>query len=193
MAGYCGPRILIARIELGLVDWIQAAWSDFKSGLLLMGKSNLSWLAITLIIAGAAITAGHPALGTITGLAILLLGVGTAVGALPVRGQPEDSIVERRVAGQKISNTLVTLSSAAILAVYTAGYYRTRSAADEFEAQAVRRKTAAPIAATSPGAEATPTVPGSPAPPLRKTRPRPSPTVVPKAAPAPIDGAAEET
>jgi uncharacterized protein with FMN-binding domain len=150
-----------------------------------MEKSSLALLALTLAILGAAVTAGYPAWGTMTGVAILLLAGGIAVGAVPTRS--EGYTLERRAEGQKISNSLVTLSSAAILAVYTAGYYRTRSAADEFEAQAVRRKTAAPIAATSPGAEATPTVPGSPAPPLRKNRPRPSPTVVPKAAPAPIE------
>lgn len=157
-----------------------------------MGKSSLSWIAITLTIVGTAITAGHPALGTITGLAILLLGVGTAVGALPVRGQPEDSIVERRVTGQKISNTLVTLSSAAILAVYAAGYHRTGAAADRFEVQTARRSAAAPIAAgvvvpptAAHGVEATPTVPHSLAPPLQKDNPRPSSPAIQEAVPAP--------
>jgi len=158
-----------------------------------MGKSGLSWLATTLIIVGAAITAGHPALGTITGLAILLLGIGTAVGALPVPGQfSEDYIVERRVAGQKISNTLVTLSSAAIIAVYAAGYHRTEPAADKFEAQTARRSTAAPIAAgvaapttAALGVEATPTVPRSLVPPPRKDNPRPATQTIQKAAPAP--------
>jgi uncharacterized protein with FMN-binding domain len=155
-----------------------------------MSKSSLSWLAITLIIAGAAITAGHPALGTITGLAILILGIGTAVGALPVRGQSDDYIVERRVAGQKISNTLVTLSSAAILAVYAAGYHRTGAAEDRFEVQTARRSTAAPIAAgvvapkaPLPGPDATPMVPRSPTPPLRKDYSRPSSNTAPKVAP----------
>jgi uncharacterized protein with FMN-binding domain len=157
-----------------------------------MGKSSLSWIAITLTIIGTAITAGHPALGTITGLAILLLGVGTAVGALSVRGQPEDSIVERRVTGQKISNTLVTLSSAAILAVYAAGYHRTGAAAARFEVQTARRSTAAPIAAgvVAPkapllGAEATPVVPRSPAPPLRKDYSRLSSPKIQKPEPVP--------
>jgi uncharacterized protein with FMN-binding domain len=148
-----------------------------------MEKSSLALLALTLAIFGAAVTAGYPAWGTMTGVAILLVAGGIAAGAVPARS--EGYTLERRAEGQKISNSLVTLSSAAILAVYTAGYYRTRSAADEFEAQAVRRKTAAPVAATRP-TEAPPTVPGSPAPPLRKN-PRPSPTVVPKAAPATIE------
>src|ERR1700687_1640803 len=104
-----------------------------------MGKSSLSWIAIALTIVGTAVTAGHPAWGTITGVALLLLGVGTAVGALPVRGQTEDYIAERRVAGKKVSNKMVTLSSAAILAIYVAGYHRTGAAADRFEAQTARR------------------------------------------------------
>jgi uncharacterized protein with FMN-binding domain len=149
-----------------------------------MEKSSLALLALTLAIFGAAVTAGYPAWGTMTGVAILLVAGGIAAGVVPARS--EGYTLERRAEGQKISNNLVALSSAAILAVYTAGYYRTRSAADAFEARAVRRKTAAPVTATSPRADATPTVPGSPAPPLRK-KPRPSPTVVPKAAPAPIE------
>jgi uncharacterized protein with FMN-binding domain len=157
-----------------------------------MGKSSLSWIAITLTIVGTAVIAGHPPWGTITGVAILLLGVGTAVGALPVRGQSEEYIVERRMAGQKISNTLVTLSSAAILAVYAAGYHRTGAAADRFEAQTARRSTAAPIAAglvapmTPPLAvEAPPTIPRSLTPPARKNNPRPSSSAIREAAPAP--------
>ena len=40
---------------------------------------------------------------------------------------------------KKVSNSLLALSSAAILAVYTAGYSRTRAAADRFTAQAAER------------------------------------------------------
>ena len=36
---------------------------------------------------------------------------------------------------KKVANGLVALSSAAVLAVYAAGYTRTRSAARQFEAQ----------------------------------------------------------
>ena len=45
---------------------------------------------------------------------------------------------------RKISNTLVTLSSAAILAVYAAGYERTSPAADRFAAQTAQWRAAAP-------------------------------------------------
>jgi uncharacterized protein with FMN-binding domain len=149
-----------------------------------MGKSSLFLLAVTLAIFGAAVIAGYPAWGTVTGVAILLVAAGVAAGAIPTRS--EGYTVERRSANQKISTSLVTLSSAAILAVYVAGYQRTRSAEDEFEAQALRRKTTAPVAVATPPAEAIPAVADSPAPPPRKDRPRSSPSRIPKAAsPAP--------
>src|ERR1700688_2545791 len=154
-----------------------------------MGKSSLSVLAITLTILGTAVTAGHPAWGTITGLAILLLAAGIAAGALPVRSPSDGYIVDRRDASQKISSNLVTLSSAAILAIYAAGYHRTGSAADKFDVQTAQRSTASPIAtavvapkAAIPGIEAPAKIPRSAAAPVRKDYPRPSPAAVPKAA-----------
>src|ERR1700674_3063102 len=98
-----------------------------------MSKSNLFLLAIALAIFGPAVIAGHPDWGTFTGLAILLLAGGMAAGALPLGSEPD--FIEQRAPG-KISNSLVTLSSAAILAVYIAGYHRTGSAADGFAAAA---------------------------------------------------------
>src|ERR1700722_11379368 len=63
--------------------------------------------------------------------------------------------VKRKLAGKKISNSLVTMSSAAILAVYAAGYERTKVAADRFELQAVHQMPdAAPVAAIVSGATA---------------------------------------
>ena len=44
---------------------------------------------------------------------------------------------------KKVANSLVALSSAAIVAVYTAGYIRTRPAADQAARQAVERRTPA--------------------------------------------------
>jgi uncharacterized protein with FMN-binding domain len=93
---------------------------------------------------------------------------------------------------RKISNSLVTLSSAAVLAVYIAGYHRTGSAADGFAAQAARRRTSAPIVASAvapklatPRVEATPAVRPPSAPPFRKVSPRASSAPVPNAAPTP--------
>jgi uncharacterized protein with FMN-binding domain len=147
-----------------------------------MGKSSLFLLAVTLAIFGAAVLAGYPPWGTVTGGAILLVAAGVAAGAIPTKS--EGYTVERRQANQKISNSLVTLSSAAILAVYVAGYQRTRAAEDEFEAQIARRKAPAPLAAATPALEAIPTIPDAPAPSPKKVRPRSSaPAEVPKAAP----------
>jgi uncharacterized protein with FMN-binding domain len=56
---------------------------------------------------------------------------------------------------RKIANGLVAVSSAAVMAVYAAGYTRTRSAADQFDAQAAARRPGAPRPQrpTSPVAE----------------------------------------
>jgi uncharacterized protein with FMN-binding domain len=48
------------------------------------------------------------------------------------------------VPDKKVSNSLVALGSAAVLAVYTAGYVRTKSAADRFSVQAAVRRPAIP-------------------------------------------------
>lgn len=56
--------------------------------------------------------------------------------------------MSQRASGKKVANSLVAISSAAVLAVYTAGYVRTRSAADQLEGQSERRRPPAPSAAT---------------------------------------------
>ena len=48
---------------------------------------------------------------------------------------------------KKLSKSVVVLSSAAVLAVYTAGYVRTKSAADRFESQAATRRPVIPAPA----------------------------------------------
>ena len=156
-----------------------------------MSKINLLLLAIALTIFGISVTFGHPAWGTITGLAMLILAAGIAVGAMPLRLESEDYIVDRSVAGQKISNNLVALSSAAILAVYAAGYHRTGSAADRFAAQTALPKAAAPIPpgdltpiAPLSGVGATPAARPSLAPPVRAAHPSAASAAVPNAAPA---------
>ncbi len=127
-----------------------------------MTRSNLFLLAIALAIFGTAVIAGHPHWGTFTGLVILLLAGATAAGSLPLGSEPY--FVVQSVPHQKISNSLVTLSSAAVLAVYIAGYHRTGSAADGFAAQAARRKTAAPLVASAVAPKtATPRVDATPA------------------------------
>jgi uncharacterized protein with FMN-binding domain len=156
-----------------------------------MDRSTLSWLATTLAIFGAAIIAGHPAWGAVTGLAILLMAAAIAAGTFATRSA--NSTAERKLAGQKIPNSLVALSSAAILAVYAAGYHHTDSAADEFESRAARHKTAAPVAVTvaaprppTPKVEAHATIVRPVVPRLRKDHSRPS-TAVPIAPPPPVE------
>jgi uncharacterized protein with FMN-binding domain len=46
----------------------------------------------------------------------------------------------KRSSGKKVANSLVAMSSAAVLAVYTAGYERTQAAAKHLEAQTVERR-----------------------------------------------------
>ena len=114
-----------------------------------MSKSGLLLLSISLALFGTAVIAGHPPWGAVTGAAILLTAAGLAAGALTANAPTEDDFVEeRRFAGQKIPNGLVALSAAAILAVYVAGYQRTGSAADRFEAETSRRQASAPAVAT---------------------------------------------
>lgn len=106
----------------------------------------------------------------------------------------------------KVANTLVVLSSAAVLAVYAAGYARTRSAAHRFEAQTAERRAAAPASprTASPIAEFRPARPnapmGAPAPAVlaspnatRHVAGEPSPVATAKSAPTRVevpDGAA---
>src|SRR4051812_19045953 len=87
---------------------------------------------------------------------------------------------EPRMAGKKISNGLVALSSAAVFAVYAAGYQRTNAAADRFAAQGERR-TPVPIAASFvapaqalPSAESALAVQPTPAPPGRSKSAEPA-------------------
>src|SRR5438105_3683482 len=60
---------------------------------------------------------------------------------------------------KKVANSLVGVSFAAVLAVYSAGYARTRSAASQFEAQSSARRPVAPQAAIAPVREIHPAQP----------------------------------
>jgi uncharacterized protein with FMN-binding domain len=56
-----------------------------------------------------------------------------------------------RGTNKKVTNSLLALSSAAVLAVYAAGYQRTKAAADKFVVQAaVRHPITAPVAVVAP-------------------------------------------
>ncbi|HWE53503.1 MAG TPA: hypothetical protein VG273_27175 [Bryobacteraceae bacterium] len=76
--------------------------------------------------------------------------------------------MKKRGSNKKIANGLVAVSSAAVMAVYAAGYTRTRSAADQLEGQSAERRPPMPRpgpARISPVAEIRP-APAAPATPL---------------------------
>lgn len=141
-----------------------------------MDKSTLLLLAIVLAVFGLSIAAGHPAWGTFTGLAIILLAAGLAAGALPL--QSLDYFEERIGPSQRISNSLITLSSAAIVAIYAAGYHRTSSAAHKFDLQIPQQRISATVAGVppvaNPGIDAAPPLSPSVAPAIKKNNKRPS-------------------
>ena len=140
-----------------------------------MDKSTLLLAAIILAVFGASVAAGHPHWGTFTGIAIILLAAGLGAGTLPLRSQ--DFVEERTSPTQRISNGLITLSSAAIVAIYAAGYHRTSPAAHRFDSQTPQQRTSATIAivtpppAANPGAAAAPPVSSSAAPAIKKNSP----------------------
>jgi uncharacterized protein with FMN-binding domain len=82
----------------------------------------------------------------------------------------------------KISNDLVAASCAAVLAVYAAGYFRTREAARRFETQGRERRSAAqePTAARPRPAVIEATMPQSGPGSKASAAPAPAPKVVPK-------------
>ena len=92
-------------------------------------------LAIAMIVIGTTVNSQQSQWAVYVGAGLFLL------SGLPV----VRDITERNASGKKVSHRLVALSSVAILAVYAAGYDRTTSAANRFDAQATapRRRAAA--------------------------------------------------
>ncbi|MGH9574369.1 MAG: FMN-binding protein [Candidatus Acidiferrales bacterium] len=101
---------------------------------------NVTWFLLgAAIISGAAIAAAmHPQWGRSVDAVLLfvLLAALLAAGIFAFRSRG----AERQSASKNISPTLATLSSAAILAVYAAGYHRTSAVAGGFNEQSNRRK-----------------------------------------------------
>jgi uncharacterized protein with FMN-binding domain len=114
-----------------------------------MSKSSLHAFAAALAILGGAILTGHPPWGAVTGISILLTAGALAAGALAGKSPEEKAAAAQKPPSQKIPASIVTLSASAILAVYVAGYQRTRTAADQFEAQSARRQSVPPAAAVA--------------------------------------------
>jgi uncharacterized protein with FMN-binding domain len=67
--------------------------------------------------------------------AIILLPIAILVAKQMVRARREYPVFPAEVTTERISNHLVVLSSAAVLAIYSAGYFKTRSAAERIAAR----------------------------------------------------------
>lgn len=93
-------------------------------------------LAISMIIVETSVSSRNFEYTIYAGVALFLGAAALTARMLTVRSQGEGQVVERKAGSNKISPSLVALSSAAILAVYAAGYQRTSTAADRFAAQA---------------------------------------------------------
>ena len=143
-----------------------------------MDKSTLLLSAIVLAVFGTSVAAGRPSWGIFTGIAIILLAAGLAAGALPMRS--DEYFDDRSGAGQRISKSLVTLSSTAIVAIYAAGFHRTSAAAHKFDSQGGQQKTvaevipAAPLPTENPPQSAPAVASSSPAAAVKKTVRKPA-------------------
>ena len=111
-----------------------------------IGKAGLFSLAIAPLV-GMSVSFGDSQWTMLIGLAIMMLVAGLVVALKTARSRREYHGAEQHVPGEKISNNLVVLSSAAILAVYSAGYFRTRPAANRFTEMAAQQRTSVPVAA----------------------------------------------
>jgi uncharacterized protein with FMN-binding domain len=74
--------------------------------------------------------------------AAMLLAIGILVSVQRMRSRREYRLPPEPVIGDRVSNRLVVLSSAAVLAVYSAGYFRTRAAADQLAARTAKQLAA---------------------------------------------------
>jgi uncharacterized protein with FMN-binding domain len=157
-----------------------------------MDKSTLLLVAIVLAIFGGSVALGRPDWGTFTGLAIILLAAGLAAGTLPIRAR--DFLEERAAPSQRVSNGLVTLSSAAIVAIYAAGYQRTSLAAHKFDLQGSPGRTSTEVATIAPAVPAASPPkkagPGTEAPAGKRNNPAPPKPIRKPAAPKSTDSAA---
>ena len=107
-------------------------------------------LGLALIIVGTSTSFRDSEWIVFAGVALFVLAGVPAVGGFSIRASFSDR--------KKISHGLVALSSAAIMAVYAAGYEQTSSAADRFAEQAASpRRRPAPVASAPVALNAAPT------------------------------------
>jgi uncharacterized protein with FMN-binding domain len=115
-----------------------------------MTKLTRFFLAAALVGAIAIAAANHRDWNRPSALAILTAILLSLVAAAVLIFR-SDSVVrpaDRKPSGKTISTSLATLSSAAIVAVYAAGYYRTSSPTNGFTEQTERRGAEVTIAQT---------------------------------------------
>ena len=110
-----------------------------------MSKLTRFLVAAVMISAFAVVAATRAQLAHSYSLSLLLLLLAAlvAAGILAFRSRG----AERRSGGKNLSPTLATLSSAAILAVYAAGYHRTAASGGGFTEESNRRDSPPVIAA----------------------------------------------
>jgi uncharacterized protein with FMN-binding domain len=151
--------------------------------------------AIVMVATGSWIHSAGSEWIVFAGIALFLLSGVPALRAIAGPWTTEDLLFDRKSSAKKISHGLIALSSAAILAVYAAGYNQTRAAADRLEAQSSldRHRSAAIAADTAPSAQTLPTaIPAEPSQQTEIVSAKPQPLkVTPSAAPV-ADAAPQE-
>jgi uncharacterized protein with FMN-binding domain len=92
---------------------------------------------------------------------------------------------KRGGSNQKVANSLVALSSAVVLTVYTAGYLRTRPAAQRYAVESAQRRIDSPAAVPSSSSDAPTSVGRAPQRRTAPSGPAPAFAAAPNVAPAP--------
>jgi uncharacterized protein with FMN-binding domain len=118
-----------------------------------MGRAGLFCLAMAPLV-GTSVDFGGSRWTVLIGLAVMLLATGTLVGMQMMRARRDYHGAVPQSTNEKISSPLVLLSSAAVLAIYSAGYFRTLAAANQFAERDARATITLPVvpAAVTPPA-----------------------------------------
>ena len=120
-----------------------------------IGPAGLFSLAMVPLL-GVSAGFGDSEWSMFVGLGVILGMAGIFVWAQAAKSkrQYRSSPAEPKPSGDKLSNNLVAMSSAAIIAVYGAGYFRTDAAAHRFAAQSAQRMAVAVATGNLPTAAA---------------------------------------
>jgi uncharacterized protein with FMN-binding domain len=158
-----------------------------------MGRAGLFCLAMAPLV-GTSVDFGGSRWTVLIGLAVMLLATGTLVGMQMMRARREYRGAAAQSTNEKISSPLVLLSSAAVLAIYSAGYFRTQAAANQFAQRDARATITLPVIPATvvppaPVKDEASRVDHSPVEPPRRRANR-STAIAPPAAPRNSDGSA---